>query len=475
MLNKEIIASCSEDQTRIALLENGHLAELFIERQEAQKIVGNIYKGKVVNILPGIRSAFVDIGVGKHAYLSVKEAFAPDKEKRIEKILSKNGEIIVQIKKEALGTKGVKVSMYIDLPGRILVYLPMEEHIGVSKNIVDEQERERLKKIVEKNKPASGGFIIRSEAEGTEEKQFIREIQYLVNLWSSIQKRGQIVKAPALLHRDLGIVFKTVRDYFTDEVGIFLIDSEEEYHQVLDFLKIVSPELKDRVQLYRGKTPIFDAYKIEPEIESILRPKVKLPSGGSIIIQESEGLTVIDVNTGKFVTGQSFENIIFQTNLEAAKEIARQIRLRNIGGIIVIDFIDMANPKNRKRITAALNEAVKTDKAKIKILPITRLGLVEMTRERQRESIAKLLTEPCPYCKGSGLVFSLESMAIKIKKELTRLEKKAGPEIVKLELSPEMAKFFEGYRERLEKRIQRKIKIISNPLVHKEDYRIILD
>ncbi|MFH1258417.1 MAG: Rne/Rng family ribonuclease [Elusimicrobiota bacterium] len=475
MLKKEIIVNCNDDQTRVALLESGHLAELFIERQEAQKIVGNIYKGRVKSVLPGLQSAFVDIGLEKDGFLSVKEVFKPGKGTKIEKMLRKGEEVFVQIKKEALGTKGVKVSMFIDLPGRILVYLPMEEHIGISKNIADEKERDRLRAIVDNNKPPQGGFIIRSEAEGVEEKQFKREMQYLVNLWAAVQKRGLGAQAPALTHRDLGIVFKTVRDYFTDEVEIFLVDSCQEYEEVMDFLTIVSPELKDRAQLYRGKTPIFDAYKIEPEIEAILKPIVKLPSGGYIIIQESEGLAMIDVNSGKFVAGKSFESIVFQTNLEAAKEVAWQIRLRNIGGIIVIDFIDMDNAKNRKQITSALTEAVKGEKAKIKILPITRLGLVEMTRERQRESISKTLTEPCPYCKGGGHVFSRESMAIKIKKELLKLERKPGQEIIKLELSPEVAEFFQSYLAKLEKKIGRKIKISSNQLVHWNDYRIILD
>ena len=319
--------------------------------------------------------------------------------------------------------------MNISLPGRLLVYMPFEEHIGVSKNIEVKEEYDRLKKIVTSVKgSSSGGFIVRTEAEDATENDLKREMKYLQRLWNSISQRAEKAQVPALIHRDLGVVFQTVRDYFNEETNIFLIDSPKEFQEVADFVKVVSPELLDRVQKHQGKTNIFRAYGIEEQIKKLSSSHVTLPSGGYIIIQEAESLCAVDVNTGRFRGKKSQEETVTVTNVEAAREVARQLRLRNIGGIIVIDFIDMRSARNRQKVLDILKDSVKGDKAKIKIWPITKLGLIEMTRERRRESLFSLLGEKCPTCNGLGLVLSKESVFINILNELKHLkiERHAG-------------------------------------------------
>ena len=418
---REILVNCSPEETRVAVLENNQLIELLIERSESEKIVGNIYKGKIENVLPGISSAFVNVGLEKNAYLYVSDVIPTqghNPSSQIEKMIARNEIIMLQVAKEAIGTKGVKVTMDISLPGRFLVYMPLAEHLGVSKNIEDRRERDRLRTIIESCAPEKGGVIIRTEAEGADEQALRREMAYLTRLWESIQKRFETAPTPSLVHRDLGLVFQTVRDVFTENTSIFLVDSRTEYRDLMDFLDNISPELKARVKLYEGKTPLFQAFNIEQQIEKIRSARVDLPSGGYIIIQEAEGLCAIDVNTGKFTGKKSQEETVTATNVEAAKEVARQLRLRNIGGIIVIDFIDMRHARNRQKVMEALANYTHDDRAKIKILPITRLGLIEMTRERKRESLFALLGEECPQCHASGRVLSRESMYIKLKREI---------------------------------------------------------
>ena len=351
------------------MLENNQLIELLIERSESEKIVGNIYKGKIENVLPGISSAFVNIGLEKNAYLYVSDVIPTqghNPSSSIEKMIARNDVIMLQVAKEAIGTKGVKVTMDISLPGRFLVYMPQAEHLGVSKNIENRGERDRLRAIIESCAPEKGGVIIRTEAEGADEQALRREMLYLTRLWEAIQKRFETSPTPSLVHRDLGLVFQTVRDVFTENTSIFLVDSRTEYRDLLDFLDNISPELKARVKLYEGKTPLFQAFNIEQQIEKIRSARVDLPSGGYIIIQEAEGLCAIDVNTGKFTGKKSQEETVTATNVEAAKEVARQLRLRNIGGIVVIDFIDMRHARNRQKVMEALANYTHDDRAKIK-------------------------------------------------------------------------------------------------------------
>jgi ribonuclease G len=475
---REILVNCSPEETRVAVLENNQLIELLIERSESEKIVGNIYKGKIENVLPGISSAFVNIGLEKNAYLYVSDVIPTEghsPSSQIEKMIARNEIIMLQVAKEAIGTKGVKVTMDISLPGRFLVYMPQAEHLGVSKNIEERGERDRLRTIIESCAPEKGGVIIRTEAEGADEQALRREMAYLTRLWESIQKRFDTSPTPSLVHRDLGLVFQTVRDVFTENTSIFLVDSRTEYGDLMDFLDNISPELKARVKLYEGKTPLFQAFHIEQQIEKIRSARVDLPSGGYIIIQEAEGLCAIDVNTGKFTGKKSQEETVTATNVEAAKEVARQLRLRNIGGIIVIDFIDMRHARNRQKVMECLANYTHDDRAKIKILPITRLGLIEMTRERKRESLFALLGEECPQCHASGRVLSRESMYIKLKREILAMTHGRPGNQIKIALNPVVAEHFEERRQRLENMVKHKLIITPDPNLPWEEYRILIE
>jgi len=474
---REILVNCSREETRVAVVEDQQLIELLIERSEAAKIVGNIYKGRVENVLPGISSAFVNVGLEKNAYLYVSDVVPKGRQmsSQIEKMITRNEVLMVQVAKEAIGTKGVKVTMDISLPGRHLVYMPLAEHLGVSKNIENRQERERLRTIIESCAPEKGGVIIRTEAEGADEQALRREMAYLIRLWSIIQREFEKAPTPSLIHRDLGLVFQTVRDVFTENTSIFMVDSRSEHRDLLDFLDNVSPELKDRVKMYEGKTPLFQAFNIESQIEKIRSARVDLPSGGYIIIQEAESLCAIDVNTGKFTGKRSQEETVTATNVEAAKEAAHQLRLRNIGGIIVIDFIDMRHARNRMKVMEALAHYTRDDRAKIKILPITRLGLIEMTRERKRESLFALLGEACPQCHASGRVLSRDSMYIRVKREIMLLTQGRPGNLIKLSLNPAVAQYFQERLGRLESTVKHKIQIQNDPTLPWEEYRILIE
>ena len=425
-MSKEIIVNRTFEETRVAILEDDRLSDIFIERRETEKLLNNIYKGKVQNIVSGLDSSFIDIGFGKSAYLGISDVIAQKNEKKIENMLKVGQDIMVQIYKEPISTKGPKVTMDISLPGRFLVYMPFSKRIGVSKQIEDEQEHNRLKNIVKKLKTdLAGGIIIRTEAEDASEEEIKKEMKYLARLWASIINRFNNSKSCTCVHKDLGIVFQTIRDHFSEDVKIMHIDSQQELDDVIDFVRTVSPELEDKIVLYDGKQPIFRAYGIEEEIKRLRSNKARLKSGGYLIIQEAESLCAIDVNSGKFVgSNNTQEEVGTITNIEAAQEVARQLRLRNIGGIIVIDFIDMKREKNRKKVLEALKGATKKDKAKIKIWPITHLGLIEMTRERKRESLFSLLGDTCPTCHGLGLVLSKESVFISVCQEIEQINRK---------------------------------------------------
>lgn len=482
-MKQEIIANCTPDETRVAVIEDGKLAEIGIERKETAKVVGNIYKGKVENVLPGISSAFVNIGLEKNAYLYISDVIDQSgtqsenhsRHPSIDQLVKRGETMMVQVAKEAIGTKGVKISMDISLPGRFLVYLPFQTSIGISKNIEDEAERRRLKDRIEALRPKKGGFIARTEAEGIEERDLKREIRYLTRLWDNISKRYQNAPTPSLIHKDLGLTFQTVRDILSEDTVVFMIDSKQEQHEVYEFVQMLSPELSDRVKFFDSKTPIFEAFPVEKELESLLRPRMSLPSGGTIIIQEAESLCAIDVNTGKFTGKESQEETVTQTNIEAAEEVARQLRLRNIGGIIVIDFIDMRKAHNRQKVVEALYKATSRDRAKIKILPITRLGLVEMTRERKRESMLSTLCQACPECNGSGMVLSNESLFIRMKKEIIGLTSGRQQGKLRLVLHPDVVQYCQERKEDLVKTIKRDCEIQVDGTLTYDDYKIIIE
>ena len=475
-MNKEIIVNRGLEETKVAVLENGRLFDLFIERRESEKILNNIYKGKVQNIVPALNSAFVDLGFGKSAYLGLDDIVAPKGERSVEKALKPGQDIMVQIYKEPISTKGPKITMDISLPGRLLVYMPFSNNIGISKNIEDREEYDRLKQIISDiKKDMPGGIIVRTEAEDASEDEIKREIRYLMRLWASIVKRFEDAKPMRLIHKDLGVVFQTVRDYFTEDVKLMHIDSQKELKDVVEFMKAIMPENIDKVALYEGKQPIFKAYGIDEEIKRLRSNKARLKSGGYLIIQEAESLCAVDVNSGKFTAKTSSEDTAAITNTEAAEEVARQLRLRNIGGIIVIDFIDMKKASNRQRILEKLREATGNDKAKIKIWPITKLGLIEMTRERKRESLFSLMGETCPTCHGLGLVLSKESIFINVCDDIEQMRIDMHHGKVKIKLNPDVYEYFSERKARLKELFNMDFEVLSNPDVDREDYQIIFE
>ena len=474
---REILAATNFEETRVALLEDGRLAELFWERKSEESIVGNIYKGTVENVLPGISSAFVNIGYEKNAYLYISDVIG-ERNAPIDARLKRGRHIMVQVAKEAIGTKGMKVSMDIALPGKYLILTPFSDFVGVSRSIEDPAQRERLGVMAQSlaSKDLGGrGLIIRTEAEGAAPEELERELQYLLSLWKTIEEKFESNQAPALLYKDLDLAVQIARDVLSDDILVYMLDDRASHQNVLDFLDRTSPELKSRVRLYEGKTPIFKAYRIEEEIEKLRQIKVELESGGSIIIQEAESLCAIDVNTGRFTGSRSQEETVTLTNVEAAQEIAHQLRLRNIGGIIVVDFIDMKKAANRNKVMEAFAQALKNDRAKVRILPITRLGLIELTRERKRESTVSFMTEECPQCKGSGRVLSGETLRIRIQREIMEMTGGRPGGQVRLQLHPGLAEQFRAKLGAIEKNVHRSVKVEAAPQLLWEDYRIVLE
>ncbi len=496
---KELVISTTSHETRVALLEGGHIAELYIERDRERGIVGNIYKGKVIRVLPGMQAAFVDIGLEKAAFLYVADVLdemeqferhidgeeqlldpaaepEPPHLPPIEDLLKEGQELLVQISKEPIGTKGARITSHISLPGRHLVYMPTVDHVGISRRIETEEERERLRQIVEEIREPETGFIVRTVSEGKSKEDLRHDMEFLVGLWDNLSRGLDQVKAPALIHSDLDVTSKVLRDILTEDVSKIVVDNVEEYNKIVRFLRTFMPRLNYAIDLYHGEEPIFDAYGLEVEISRALGRKVWLKSGGSIIIEQTEALTAIDVNTGRYVGKHNLEDTILKTNLEAVKEIAFQLRLRNIGGLIIIDFIDMEKEAHREKVHAALEEALKNDKNKTNILKISELGLVEMTRKRVRESIGRTLCEPCPYCEGKGYVKGKLTVIYEILRELHRemadlpaghVTLLAHPEIAGLLLDEER----HGLDE-VEKTYGRSVTINSRPGFHIEQFEI---
>jgi ribonuclease G len=476
-VKKEIIVNRTFEESRVAVLEDGKLFNLFIERRESEKILNNIYKGKVQNVVPALSSAFVDIGFTRSTYLDIADIVKlQGGKKNIKDVIESGQDIMVQVYKEPICNKGAKVTMDISLPGRLLVYMPFSNNVGVSKNIKDKHEYNRLKSITtELKKDIPGGIIIRTEAEEATEAEIKNEIKYLTKLWTSITERFNNAKPMSLVHKDLGLVSQTVRDYFSDDVEFMRIDSQKELKDVTDFVKMVSPEFLDKIVFYDIKTPIFKKYNIEGEIKKLCSNKVWLNSGGYLVIQEAESLCAIDVNSGKFTTKSTQEDTAVITNLEAAEEIARQLRLRNIGGIIVIDFIDMKKASNRKKVLEKLREATKVDKAKIEIWPITKLGLIEMTRERKRKSLFSLLGDICPVCHGLGIVLSKESIFINICNEINQLKIDGYNGKIKIKLNIDVVEYFMKRKERLKGLFGIVFDIEASTEILREEYKIIFE
>lgn len=443
---KEIVINVGEEETRVAVLEDKLPMEVYIERAPNQRLVGNIFKGRVENVLPGMQAAFVDIGLEKNAFLYVEDALPsrnPDSagqpvNTNIGDILKHGQEIIVQIIKEPIGTKGPRVTTHITLPGRYLVLMPTVDYVGISRRIEDEPERERLKELAARIKPAGMGVIVRTVAEGVAEEEFCQDIDLLTKLWRKIQHRANNCAAPNLVHRDLELIHRILRDLFSEDVDRLILDSRYDYEKVLEILEILDPKLKLKV-LLEERENIFDFYGIEIELEKALKRRVWLKCGAYLVIDQAEALTVIDVNTGKYVGSTNLEDTVLKTNLEATVEIARQLRLRNLGGIVVVDFIDMTKEEHRIQILERLAEEVKKDKTKTNVLGLTQLGLVEMTRKKVRPSLTEVVQKPCPYCEGRGKVLSEETVSINLKSQILQVARQTTAETILVEANPVVA------------------------------------
>jgi ribonuclease G len=493
-MGNELVINTTSHETRIALIENGTIAELYVERSRVKGIIGNIYKGRVVRVLPGMQAAFVDIGLEKAAFLYVADVFdsmeeyetfmereqgeepVPHPLHPIEDLLQEGQELLVQISKEPIGTKGARITAHISLPGRHLVYMPTVDHVGISRRIEDEVERERLKEIVDRIKPVGGGFIVRTVSDGKSEEDLVADLHYLTKLWEEVAKRKDKAGAPSLIHSDLDVTQKVVRDILTESVDRIVVDSKPEYDKIVQFISTFMPKMKYSIELYDDEEPIFDHFGLEVEISRALGRKVWLKSGGYIIIEQTEALTAIDVNTGRYVGKHNLEDTILKTNLEAVKEIAYQLRLRNLGGIIIIDFIDMEKEVNREKVYGALEEALKSDKSKTNILKISELGLVEMTRKRVRESLGRMMCEPCPYCEGRGYVKSKISVCHEIFRELRREMLDIRGTKVMLTVHPQVADLLYDEERRgleeLEKNFKKRITVRAKPGFHQEQFEV---
>ncbi|HHV93468.1 MAG TPA: Rne/Rng family ribonuclease [Firmicutes bacterium] len=458
-MGKDIIVNCGRRETRAAFLEDRRVVEVYIERAGHQRVVGNIYKGRVENVLPGMSAAFVDIGLERNAFLYVDDALdyerlvngggraknGKPKVRGISDVLKPGQSIIVQVTKEPIGTKGARVVTHLTIPGRYLVLMPTVEHIGVSRRIEDEKERDRLKKLAKELKPKGMGLIVRTLAEGQSREELEQDIRFLLKVWEQILRQSKRVSAPSLLYKDHDLVFRLIRDSFSQEFSRFIVDSRQEYHKVLEILDSIAPHLRSRVFYYHDENiPIFEFYGVEADLERALKRKVWLESGGYLVIDQTEALTSIDVNTGKYTGSKNLADTVLKTNLEAAKEIARQLRLRDIGGIIVIDFIDMASQADKEKVLAVLEEEVKKDRNKTHVLGFTSLGMVEMTRKKTRQNIGDYLQRPCPYCGGTGRVLSEETLAYSIEREIRQFAREHDVEAMMVEVHPSVAAMLIG-------------------------------
>ncbi len=512
MANKKIIINDMPHDTRVALVEDGNIVELFIERAGGTDNTGNIYKGRVQRVLPGMQAAFVDVGLNQAAFIYVNDILT-DNQQEIEKLFNENGEeensgtpgplvksaaangndtksaanivdlitegqeMLVQVAKSPIGTKGARITSHISLPGRFLVLMPSSNHIGISRRIEDDKERLRLKELVFRLRKDNLGYIVRTAAEGVEAEKIKQEMEFLNSLWAGVQRKYQNSATPSLIHRELDIRLRAVRDLLLHEAEQLIIDSSSGYQEILSFLDNMMPSLKSTVELYQGAEPIFDAFNLEGEISRALKKKVWLKSGGYIIIEHTEALVAIDVNTGRYVGKHNLEETILKTNLEAVKEIAYQIRLRDIGGIIIIDFIDMEKKSNQEKVFNALNEAFSKDRSKTHILPMSDMGLIQMTRKRIRKPLMRQLCEDCFYCDGEGHLLSGQSICYNIHREILRNSADMIGEGLTLRVNPHIAELLHGEGNHIialiEKSIGKQVTIYPDSKFHLEEFDIL--
>jgi ribonuclease G len=505
-MSKEIYINISSHEKRVVILAEHRMQEFYVERPDYVNLVSNIYKGRVESVLPGMGAAFVNIGLEKNGFLYVADVVTGvasvakvlneempsadshgrgrgrDNEKKaplpaIGELLKKGDEVLVQVVKEPIGTKGARLTTHISIPGRFLVLMPFDDHIGISKRIEEREERDRIKKIIEELKlPKGMGLIVRTAARGISQKDFIHEARYILRLWHHIKARAARSRPPHLVHEEFDLVLRVTRDIFTNDFSKLEIDSKNDFRRISHFLRILAPQLRSKLKFHSDRMPIFEKYDIEKQIDKIYDRVVQLKSGGYLIFDQTESLVAIDVNSGKFVGKKNLEDTVYKTNIEAAEEIPRQLKLRDIGGIIIIDFIDMESHGHKRNIFNTLEKHLEDDKAKSNILNISSIGLVEMTRQRVRKSIEGKSYDRCPYCNGLGLVKSVPTVAIEFLRKLERAMVDSKSRDVRVHLNPEVARHIVSNNNNtikpIERRFRKNIRVLEDPSLHIEGMKI---
>jgi ribonuclease G len=496
-MTKDIIVSSTPQETKVALLEDGLLSEFFIEREAHRSVVGNLYEGRVTRVLPGMQSSFVDIGLERDAFLYVADVvegldenlLTPEEQAvgsngnnrhaPIEERLKEGQSVLVQVLKEPLGTKGARITSHVSLPGRYLVFMPTVEHVGVSRKIVDDEERRRLKTMLKeiRQERGGGGFIVRTAGFGRSREDFERDARYLTRTWDEVRALAPRQSPPALLHRELSLVQRLLRDILNEDVAQIHLDSQKEFDRTLDLVTQLQPEMAPRVRLFTKPRNIFEEHGVSPELERALRPRVWLASGGYVVINQTEALVAIDVNTGRYVGKKTLEDTILKTNIEAAREIVRQIRLRDLGGIIVVDFIDMEERKSRQKVMAALEQELKRDRSPTKVLSINEFGLVVITRKRVKQSLERTLCQPCPYCTGSGMIKSVATVCAEIYDEVRKLVGDMRGTPLLLRVNPDVARALAGEESGVLKELSdlvgTPVRVQGDPLLHQEQFDVV--
>ncbi len=482
-MSEQILINFTPQETRVAVMLQGVVQELHIERTASRGLVGNVYLGRICRILPGMQSAFVDVGLERTAFLHVADIWQAREQaadKPIEHLLSEGQSLLVQVIKDPIGTKGARLSTQVSIAGRMLVYLPQEKHIGISQRIEAEAEREalreRITRLVPEDEP--GGFIVRTSAEIASDAEFATDIAYLRKIWSDLRDKARVSGPPTLLYQELSLGQRVLRDFVNPEITRIVIDSRENFQKLEAFAEEYTPAVLELLDHYTGERPLFDLHGVEEEIQKALARRVDLKSGGYLIIDQTEAMTTVDVNTGGFVGVRNFDDTIFKTNLEAAQTIARQLRLRNLGGIIIVDFIDMENEEHKKAVLAEFNKALARDHTRLTVNGFTQLGLVEMTRKRTRESLAHVLCEPCPTCGGRGEVKTARTVSYEILRELLREARQFNAREYRVIAAPDVVDLFLDEESQalamLSDFIEKAISLQAEPSYSPEQYDIVL-
>lgn len=481
---EEILINATAHETRVGVMLQGSLQELHIERTSSRGLVGNLYLGKVARVLPGMQSAFIDIGLERAAFLHIADLWQARQTGAavvpIEKLLYEGQSLLVQVLKDPLGTKGARLTTQISIAGRLLVYLPQDPHIGISQKIADEAGRTALRETIQRLKPAdeSGGFIVRTQAEDAAESELQADIDYLRKRWSQILENTRSNPAPLLLYQELSLAERALRDLTTSETSCILVDNDEALERLSAFARAYTPTMESKLQLATGDRPLFELRGLEEEIERAMSRRVDLKSGGYLVIDQTEAMTTIDVNTGGFVSGRNFDDTVFKNNLEAAQAIARQLRLRNLGGIIIVDFIDMSSDEHRQAVLDELRRMLARDRTRTSAGGFTSLGLVELTRKRTRESLAHILCEPCPACAGAGQIKTAQTICYEILREIQREASQFNPREFRIIGSQDVIDLFLDEESQplalLGEDIAKPIRLQVDPGYHQQQYDIVL-